>query len=120
MTEQPLTDPAGDEGEDDGARTGLCLNGPLAGLELTSRYPRGVLLCDRPAGHAWLYDWCPDGAFRSRSGDEPLQLVEDETAEDNRWRAAEEGDYDVMAAPWAGGDPDGVDAYEGDEGDEEA
>lgn len=111
MSDQPTTtDP---DADDDGSRTGLCLNGPLAGQELTTRYPKGALVCDRPAGHLWIYDWCGDG-FRSRTGDQAMPLIEDETAERNRYRAAEEGDYDVLAAPWAGGDPDQVNAYEGD------
>lgn len=99
---------------DDGARTGICAGGPLHGQELTSRYPKGTLVCDRPAAELWIYDW--DGeAFVSRSGSSPLPLVDDETAPDNRWRAANEGDYDVIAAPWAGGDADEVDAYAGDD-----
>ncbi len=115
MAEENPTPP--DDDQDDGTRFGPCLDGPLSGQLLTSRYPKGVLLCDRPAGQAWLYDWCGD-AFRSRSGADPLPLIEDPDAADNRWRAAEEGDYDVVAAPWAGGDPDAVDAYEGDNTDE--
>lgn len=111
---EPTDNPTGIDEDDDGSRTGLCLNGPLAGLELTSRYPKGVLLCDRPARHAWIYDWCGDG-FRSRTGDEPMPLNEDDTATDNRWRAAEEGDFDVVAAPWAGGDANLVDAYADDQ-----
>ncbi len=97
--------------EDDGARTGICLDGPLVGQELTSRYPKGVLVCDRPAGHLFIYDWTGDGYFKSRTGSEPMRLEENETADDNRWRAAEEGDYDVIAAPWVG-DARQVDAYD--------
>lgn len=108
MTEETTT-PVDDQ-DDDGARTGVCVDGPLAGQQLDSRYPKGVLLCDRPAGQLWIYDWTGDG-FTSRSGADPMPLVEDDTADDNRWRAADEGDYDVLAAPWAGGDPDQVDAY---------
>lgn len=108
------TDPAIDaDADDDGSRTGICRDGPLAGQELTSRYPLGAIVCDRPAGSMWIYDWCCDG-FLSRSGDKPMPLNEDPDDDDNRWRAAAQGDFDVIAAPWAGGDPDQVDAYEGD------
>lgn len=108
MTDTPENPDADDE--DDGARTGTCIDGPLAGQELTSRYPKGALICDRPAGKLWIYDWTDDG-FKSRSGDQPMPLEEDETADDNRWRAAEEGDYDVVAAPWVGDQDGPVDAY---------
>jgi hypothetical protein len=104
-----ISDTPDADDEDDGARTGICLDGPLAGQQLTSRYPKGALLCDRPAGHAWLYDWTDDG-FTSRTGADPMPLEEDGTADDNRWRAAEQGDYDVIAAPWVG-DAGLVDAY---------
>lgn len=108
---------------DDDARTGVCHGGPLDGTTRTSRYPRGALLLDRPAGHCWLYDWNDDGGFYVRA-DEPMPIRDQ--GDDNRWRAAEEGDFDVWAAPWVGGDPDAVDAYadepdgqgDGDQGDE--
>jgi hypothetical protein len=114
MSEQPEN-----QAEEDGPRTGTCLDGPLKGQELTTRFPKGALLVDRVAGHVWIYDWTADG-FRSRSGADPLPLIEDETAENNRWRAADEHDYDVVAAPWIG-NADEVDAYEGDDqaGDED-
>jgi hypothetical protein len=108
VTDPTTTATPGDD-VDDGARTGTCLDGPLSGQELTSRYPNGALICDRPAGHLWIYDWTGDG-FKSRGGDQPMPLVEDATADDNRWRAADEGDYDVIAAPWVG-DAGQVDAY---------
>lgn len=98
-TETPTTVGA-DEG-DDGVRIGACLDGPLAGQRIASRYPKGLLVCDRPAGQVWIYDWIGDG-FRARPGACPMPLVEDDTADDNRWRAAEEGEYDVIAAPWVG------------------
>jgi hypothetical protein len=109
VTDTQIPDNPDADDEDDGARTGTCLDGPLAGQELTSRYPKGVLICDRPAGQLFIYDWT-DGGFRSRSGSDPMTLVDDPDADDNRWRAAEEGDYDVLAAPWVG-DAGTVDAY---------
>ncbi len=101
--------------DDDGTRSGVCLDGPLAGQERTSRFPRGALLLDRPAGKAWLYDWSDtEGGFRSRTGDEAMPLLEDPASPDNRWRAADEHEFDVWAAPWIGAG-EVVDAYAGDD-----
>lgn len=86
---------------------GVAQDGPLDGAEMTSRRPRGVLLVDRPAGVCWLYDW-RDGAFYARST-EPMVVIDDPAAADNRERAAEEGEWDVQAAPWVGGEPDQLD-----------
>lgn len=86
---------------------GPAYGGPLDGGEMTSRRPLGVLLVDRPAGQCWLYEW-RDGGFHARQ-DAPTDLVDGPGGVDNRERAAEEGDWDVQAAPWVGGDPDQVD-----------
>lgn len=86
---------------------GIAHDGPLDGSSMTSRRPAGVLLVDRPAGQCWLYDW-RDGAFYARSTD-PMPVIDDPAADDNRERAAEEGLWDVQAAPWVGGDPDLID-----------
>lgn len=101
----------------DESREGPCTGGPLDGQTLTSRYPRGVLLVDRPARECWLYDWT-GGGFTARDGGRPMPLVDDPDAPDNRWRAADEGDFDVVAAPWVGGDPDLVDP-DGDPGEQD-
>lgn len=93
---------------------GVAHDGPLDGSTLTSRRPAGVILVDRPAGVCWLYDWrAEDGAFYARTA-EPQQLERDPAAADNLERAAEEGDWDVQAAPWVGGEPDEVDPYDPD------
>lgn len=85
---------------------GLCVGGPLDGKQGMARFPRGFLLCDRPAGIAWLYDW--DGTqFKVRDAD-GQPLVEDEAQEKNRYRAAVESEYDVVAAPWVTGSPEEV------------
>lgn len=84
---------------------GVAHDGPLDGAQLSCRRPAGVLLVDREAGQCWLYDW-RDAAFYARSTD-PMPLLE--SGDDNRWRAAEQGQFDVQAAPWVGGDPDLVD-----------
>jgi hypothetical protein len=86
---------------------GTAHDGPLDGGTMTSRRPRGVILVDRPAGLCWLYEW-RDGAFYARTT-EGQPLERDPGAGDNLERAADEGEWDVQAAPWAGGDPNEVD-----------
>lgn len=69
---------------------GPCVGGPMDGREGQSRYPKGFLLIDRPAGRCWLYDW--DGErFVCRSADG----AEYDAA--NGLRAGEEFTYDVRA-----------------------
>ncbi len=111
MSEQPNVPAEQDLGDLDQGEpellVGVAHDGPLDGSEMTSRRPFGVLLVDRPAGQAWLYDW-RDGGFYARAT-EPMVLVDDPGAPDNRERAAEQGEWDVQAAPWVGGDPDLLD-----------
>jgi hypothetical protein len=104
MTDEPTDDV--DQGASE-LLEGPVFGGPLDGGQMTSRRPAGVLLVDRPARQCWLYDW-RDGAFHSR-GPEPAPLVDDPGAPDNRERAAEEGEWDVQAAPWVGAEPDLID-----------
>jgi hypothetical protein len=74
---------------------GLCVGGPLDGEQTFSRYPKG---CNRLTDTACIYDW--DGeSFNVRDAD-GMPLENDPAANDNRWRAAEESDYDVIA--WTG------------------
>jgi len=75
--------------------TGIARGGPLDGEELISRYPGGLLVVDRLTGRAWLYDWTGDG-FVLRAGYEGGAALDEE----GRIRAADEPDYDVIAAPW--------------------
>lgn len=111
MTDPQNTADAADDS--DAAATdlleGIAHDGPLDGGTMTSRRPAGVILVDRPAGLCWLYDWRSDaGAFYCReTAGRPLER--DPAADDNLERAAEEGDWDVQAAPWVGGDPNEVD-----------
>jgi hypothetical protein len=79
---------------------GICIGGPLDGQPLVSRFPKGVLLVDRPAGLCWIYEWQPArGVFAVR--DERPEPVHTEGPR-NRYRAAAEANYDVCAAPWVG------------------
>ena len=102
-------------------REGTCRGGPLDGHTLASRKPSGVLLVDRPAGLCWLYEWQPDdtgsGVFVVREGGQPRPLAEGpaDGPGDSRYRAANEPDWDVVAAPWVGADdPDEPDADGGE------
>jgi hypothetical protein len=82
--------------------TGTATGGPLDGRQITVRRPRGILLVDRPAKRAWIYD------TRERSGvvqficrhNEGLMLDDEK-----RIHAAETdgGEFDVIAAPLVGG-----------------
>lgn len=85
---------------------GQCVGGPLDGHRAVSRYPRGFLLVDKPAGLCWLYDW-RDGTFVARSQEPtPVQDGPADEPGDSRYRAAAEGDFDVLAAPWVVSDGD--------------
>jgi hypothetical protein len=77
---------------------GPCVGGPLDAQDGVSRFPLGFLLVDRPANQCWIYDWT-DGQFvvREAAGTE---LVSDPDGDKNRYRAADEAEYDVIAAPW--------------------
>lgn len=84
------------------AYKGRCYGGPLNGSEMQSRFPKGFLLVDKPAGHCWIYEWnAEQQTFHARQEEPMPALIE---GEKNRYRAAEEGNYDVIAAFWAGGD----------------
>jgi len=86
--------------------SGVCVGGPLNGQDASSRFPKGFLLCDRPGKKAWLYDYLPGDALGPTPGKfliriaEGVELIEDPAAPKNRWRAAEEAEFDVIAAPW--------------------
>jgi len=75
---------------------GLAHGGPMHELEVSSRYPKGILVVDRPNNLAWLYDWSEEAkVFNIRLGYENGQTLD----YDSRIRAAEEPDYDVRALP---------------------
>lgn len=79
---------------------GLCFGGPIHGEIFVSRFPKGFLLVDRPNDKCWIYDWdSASSCFQVR--DEVAMPVLTEGVK-NRYRAAEESNYDVIAAPWTG------------------
>jgi len=77
---------------------GICVAGPLAGERWESRYPKGFLLIDKPNGKCWIYEW--DGICFKVRDEEPMPILTE--GPKNRFRAAEEFNYDVVAAPWGG------------------
>jgi len=77
--------------------SGTARGGLWNGRAVESRCPKGFLLIDREHGWVWVYDRGDDGTFTVRS-DEPAPLDDD-----GRWRAAEEGNYDIMVPAMAGG-----------------
>lgn len=81
---------------------GICRGGPLAGQTMVSRFPKGFLLVDKPNNHCWIYEW-DDSAKEFKVRDEEAMSVHTE-GDKNRYRAAEESNYDVIAAPWGGSD----------------
>jgi hypothetical protein len=83
-------------------RQGAALGGPLAGQVLTTDYPKGIIIVDKPKGMAWVYDWNYNTRnFQARA---MSALVWDETAEVNIRRAAAENNYEVRSHPKAGED----------------
>jgi hypothetical protein len=73
--------------------------------EGVSRYPQGFLLVDRESDLVWIYDRIPLGlsptgyAFQVRMADGE-QLISNTSAPKNRFRAADEREFDIRAAWW--------------------
>jgi hypothetical protein len=65
--------------------------GPIDGQTLTIRRPKGVLIVDRQSRRAWVYDVI-DGKLVCRDG------VGAELDDAGRFKAADDGNYDVLAA----------------------
>lgn len=63
--------------------------GPLDNQQVTSRFPRGFLLVDKPNARCWLYDATPDG-WTVRGDAEPWDRQRSRTAADGI-------EYDVLA-----------------------
>lgn len=77
--------------------SGTCVGGPLNTKEGASRFPSGFLLVDRPNNRVWIYDWVHTmESFLVRDA-EGSELVSDPDAPKNRFRAAEEAEFDIRA-----------------------
>lgn len=78
---------------------GLCRGGPWDGVMAESRFPEGFLLVHMPSRQVWIYDRTQSGVFVARS---ELGRTLHDDGRDNRWRAADEGAYDIrVLAPEA-------------------
>ena len=111
----PEGGPGVTEQDPDGGHQGMCSGGPLDGQEAASRFPRGFLLVDKPAGTSWLYDWTGDRFTVRREEPMPVQDGPADSPGDSRYRAAAEPFFDVLAAPWVVS-PDDEGAADGDAG----
>lgn len=77
--------------------SGPCVGGPMNNREGASRYPSGFLLVDRPRDKVWIYDWVHTmESFLVRDAD-GVDLISDPDAPKNRFRAAEESEFDIRA-----------------------
>jgi hypothetical protein len=81
-------------------KEGTCRGGPLDGQPGQSRFPKGFLLVDKPKNLCWIYEWDNISREFYARDNEPM-TVELE----GRLRAADEHNYDVVAAPWGSGAP---------------
>ena len=76
---------------------GTCHGGPWDGVAGESRYPKGFLLAHRPHGQVWIYDRRDDGDFYARSA---VPEVLRDQGDVNRFRAADEANYDIRVVEW--------------------
>lgn len=74
---------------------GMCRGGPLDGKEAVSRFPKGFLLVDKAANQCWVYEYDVDLRIFSVRQEEPMEVLTE--GEKNRYRAALESNYDVLA-----------------------
>ena len=84
--------------------TGLAVGGPMAGEVLTTDYPKGIVIIDRPRGQMWIYDWDLEKKNFSVRGSEPQVLQWSQEEQYNIRRAMEENNYEVRSHPKAGED----------------
>lgn len=85
----------------------LAVGGPLDGQMLIRRPEhgfKGVLLVDKPANNCWIYEWSMDDQKFHIRDKAPMEVHR--TGPLNRYRAAFEDNYDVVAAPWVVSDGD--------------
>lgn len=83
---------------------GEAVGGPLAGEILSTDYPKGIIIIDRPKGRAWVYDWTPNANNFVARSNEPDVLQWSQAENFNIRRAMEENNYEVRSHPLAGED----------------
>jgi hypothetical protein len=104
-----LDDEDGTDGDPLPVYQGVCAGGPWDGRPAATRYPKGFLLVDKPGMQVWIYDRDEtSGNFTARTPN-PQALLEDGPV--NRWRAAEEPHYDLLAVGGVAGDDGGDDDF---------
>lgn len=92
---EPISDPSPERAARN-LHEGTAHGGPLDGKEVTSRFWKGVVAIDMPAGKAWIYDYTP--ASESEPARFTVREADGRTLdEERRWHAAEGGDFDVLA-----------------------
>lgn len=91
--------------------TGTCEGGPLDGQRISSRFPKGLLVVNRRLHEVAIYDIAgeedsPTFVVRETNGNWRQPEISDIGAPKNRFRAALEPNYDVVAydpdwmGPW--------------------
>lgn len=78
-----------------------CVGRPLDGQPLIRRAghgEKGVLLVDRVADACWIYEWDEERQVFVVRDEAPMRPLTE--GPKNRYRAAIESSYDVVAAPW--------------------
>lgn len=84
------------------AHVGVCVDGPMSGQEARSRKPKGFILVNREMARVWIYDWSEQlKQFLCRFPDGAPEVA-DKEAPKNRYRAAAEAEFDVLADPRQG------------------
>lgn len=81
-------------------KTAVCIGGPMHNMQFTSRFPKGFLVVNRPAGQVALYDYVENSdtfVVRVDLEAHDWRLPERVGADKNRYRAALEPNYDVIA-----------------------
>jgi hypothetical protein len=73
----------------------VCVGGVLDGQEATSRFPKGFLAVDKPAGQCWLYDIAADSSGWILREGYPQPWDRQKS-----WLAAEGVDFDVLAVDY--------------------
>lgn len=84
--------------------SGVAVGGSMAGEVLTTDYPKGAIIVDRPKGTAWIYDWDSQTRTFVARGSEPEALQWSQDTKFNIRRAMEENNYEVRSHPNAGED----------------